>query len=116
MLYKVLADIVVFLHVLWILFLICGAFSGAKHTAVKIIHLSGLAFALILQVFNWYCPLTYLEAWLRSQHDTSLTYSGSFLIHYLEQIVYIRISRPLILFLTLLIITVNAWFYLRKRK
>lgn len=96
MVYKVFADIVVFIHFLWILFLILGVFWGIKNQKVKIIHISALAFAIIIQVFNWYCPLTYLETWLRAKHDSTLSYSGSFIIHYVEKIVYIELSPSLI--------------------
>ena len=116
MLQKILADIVVLIHFLWIIFLFLGAHWGVKNKAVRIFHLSGLAFAFIIQVFGWYCPLTYLEVWLRSRHDSSLTYTGSFVIHYVEEIVYIELSRILILFFTLLLCGLNVWIYLRKKK
>jgi hypothetical protein len=54
--------------------------------------------------------------WLRSKHDLALTYAGSFIIHYVEGIVYIELSRTLILFLTVLLCGFNACVYLRKRK
>ena len=86
MLYKILADIVVLIHFLWIVFLFFGAFWGIKNKAGRIFHLSGLAFAFILQIFDWYCPLTHLEVWLRSKHSPFLTYAASFIIHYVEKI------------------------------
>jgi hypothetical protein len=116
MFYKILADLVVMIHFLWIVFLFFGAFWGVKNKVVKIFHLSGLVFAFVIQVFDWYCPFTHLEVWLRSKHDFTLTYTGSFIIHYVEKIVYIELSRTLILFFTLLLCGLNAWFYLRKRK
>jgi len=116
MLYKILADIVVLTHFLWIVFLFLGAFWGIKNKAVKIFHLSGLAFAFIIQIFDWYCPLTHLEVWLRSKHSPSLTYTGSFIIHYVEKIVYIEFSRFVVLILTLLLCGLNAWFYLGRRR
>jgi hypothetical protein len=64
--YKLLADAVVLIHFLWILFLFFGATVGAKYRVLRILHLSGLAFALITEILGWYCPLTYLEVWLRS--------------------------------------------------
>jgi hypothetical protein len=115
MLYKILADSVVLIHFLWIVFLFLGALWGVKNRAVKIFHLSGLVFAFVIQVFDWYCPLTHLEVWLRSRHDFALAYTGSFIIYYLEKIVYIELSRPLILFFTVLLCGLNAWFYLKKR-
>jgi hypothetical protein len=115
MVYKILADIVVLVHFLWILFLFFGAIWGVRNRGIKIFHLSGLAFAFIIQVCDWYCPLTHLEVWLRSKHSPALTYEGSFIIHYVEEIVYIDLSRYLVLVLTIFLCGFNAWFYLRKR-
>ena len=114
--YKILADIVVLLHFLWIVFLFLGAFWGIKNKRVKVFHLSGLAFAFVIQIFDWYCPLTYLEIWLRSKHAPFLTYAGSFIIHYMEKIVYIEISRSLVFVLTIFLCGLNAWLYFRKRR
>jgi len=116
MLYKISADTVVLIHFLWIVFLFLGAFWGIKNRVVKIFHLSGLVFALIIQVFDWFCPLTHLEVWLRLRHDLALTYAGSFIVHYVERIVYIELSRTLILVLTLILCGLNMWLYLRKRR
>ena len=112
--YKILADIVVIIHFLWILFLIFGAFPGVRNKTVKIFHISGLVFAFVIQIFGWYCPLTHLEVWLRARHDPSLAYAGSFLIHYLEGLIYIEIPTQLIFSLTLLLTGFNVWFYLRR--
>ncbi|MBA3061338.1 MAG: DUF2784 domain-containing protein [Nitrospirae bacterium] len=115
MTFKILADIVVFVHFLWILFLIFGAFFGRKNRRIKIFHISGLAFAFVMQLLDWYCPLTHLEVWLREKHNPALTYSGSFIIHYLEKLIYIELSPYLILILTILLCGFNTWIYLRKK-
>ena len=114
--YKILADITVLIHFSWILFLILGAFWGAKNKGVKIFHISGLVFAFVIQIFNWYCPLTHFEVWLRSKHNPALTYTGSFIIHYVEAIVYIELPRYLIFMLTVFICGFNTWFYLKKKQ
>lgn len=114
MIYKLLADFVVFIHFLWILFLFLGALWGRRNRLIKIFHLGGLGFALLLQAFSWYCPLTYLEIWLRTKHHPNLTYTGSFIIYYLEKLVYLEISPILILILTLLLSAFNLWIYLKK--
>jgi hypothetical protein len=114
MLYKILADLVVFVHFLWILFLFLGALWGRQKKFIKILHLSGLGFALLLQVSGWYCPLTYLEIWLRAKYHPELAYTGSYIIHYMEQLIYIEISPSVILIVTLLLIAFNLWIYLQK--
>ena len=114
MFYKVLADITVLVHFLWIVFLFLGAIWGRKSRAVKTFHLAGLAFAFIIQIFDWYCPLTHLEFWLRGKHNPDLAYAGSFIIYYVEKIIYIEISPSIILMVTLLLGALNVWIYLRK--
>ncbi|MEW6570290.1 MAG: DUF2784 domain-containing protein [Nitrospirota bacterium] len=116
MFYRFAADFVVLLHFLWILFLIFGAFAGRKYRVVKILHISGLCFAVVMQIFGWYCPLTYVEIWLRQKHDPSLSYSGSFIIHYVEKVVYIELSRWIIFALTITIILLSAYLYTRGRR
>jgi len=112
--YKIFADIVVLIHFLWIIFLITGGFLGRRNRVIKFFHVGGLFFAFIIQIFDWYCPLTHLETWLREKHDPSLSYSGSFIIHYLEKLIYIELSHWIIFILTVLLIIFNAFLYLRR--
>jgi len=76
MIYKILADAVVLMHssdaFRLDLFLFLGAYVGTRVRMLRTLHLAGLAFALVTQVFGWYCPLTTLEVWLRSKHDPRL--------------------------------------------
>ncbi|MBI5409655.1 MAG: DUF2784 domain-containing protein [Nitrospirae bacterium] len=112
MLYRIAADITVFVHFLWIIFLIFGAFIGRKHKWVKRAHIGGIIFALVIQFFGWYCPLTHLEIWLRRMHDPSRSYSGSFIIHYIEKVVYLNVSPKAILALTVVLALISIWVYL----
>ncbi len=108
MLYKILADLVVLIHFGWILFIlwgfvltVCGSvcvyvLPEAKDRGKKffdrwifrIVHLAGIVYVAILTVLGKYCPLTILENDLRGQYDAELAYPGSFVIHYIEKIVY----------------------------
>ena len=115
MLFKVLADITVLLHFLWILFLVFGSVPGARFRIAKILHIAGLAFAIVMQIFGWYCPLTHLEVWFRLKHDPALAYGGSFIINYAEKLIYIELSMTSIFILTILLIGFNIWFYRRKK-
>ena len=54
----------------------------------RTIHLGGIVYVAVLTVSGKYCPLTILENRLRQQYNTELTYPGSFVIHYIEKIVY----------------------------
>jgi len=114
--FYILADIVVFIHLLWIVFLIIGAVPGVRYPAVKIIHITGLAFSVLIQVVGWYCPLTHLEVWLRMRHDPTVSYTGSFIIHYIEELVYLEVSRRTLFVITILLVIFNLYIYGRRKK
>jgi hypothetical protein len=114
MLYRIAADVTVFLHLLWIVFLIIGAFWGRQYRWIKGMHVSGMCLAFVIQVFGWYCPLTYLEVWFRKMHDPSQGYAGSYIIHYIERVVYIDVPREVIFILTILLALISLWLYLHK--
>ncbi len=113
-----LAGAVVVIHLLWIIFLFIGAYWGRRYLAVGIVHVSGLLFALLIQIAGWYCPLTILEDGLRErgfrQGAPSGAYAGSFIAHYAREIVYLDVSKGFVFAATLLLIGVNAWLYLRR--
>jgi len=111
MLLRAIADIVVFIHFLWILFLILGAWWGRKHRAIRYVHAAGLLFAVISQVAGWYCPLTYLEAWLRQQQDPGLAGPGSFIARYAERLIYLEVSPASIFALTIALVVFHLWLY-----
>jgi hypothetical protein len=115
MIYKFAADSVVMVHFLWIVFLICGVFLGRRYRPVKIIHLTGLCFAMIIEVFGWYCPLTHLEVWLRARQGFSGSYSGSFIVHYIEKLVYLELSPALIFVATIALGLFSLYLYFRKK-
>ncbi len=109
--WKLAADLTVLSHLLWILFIIFGALIGRRTAWVKWLHVGALVFSLLLQLFRWTCPLTYLEVWLRRRHDQSLGYSGDFLAHYAERLVYLQVSPPVVFLATLLVVGLSAWAY-----
>ena len=114
MIYKILADLTVALHFAWILFLFFGAFWGVRTRWVKYFHLVGLGFAFLIQILDWYCPLTHLEIYLRAKHNPSLAYAGSFIIYYLEQTVYLQIPHYAIVMATIFLCGLNVFLYFKK--
>lgn len=88
-----LAILTLLLHLLWILFIVFGFVFALKGSKLAFIHLGGLLFSLVINLFGWYCPLTYLENYLYHVQDRALGYSGSFIIHYLERLIYLDVSE-----------------------
>jgi hypothetical protein len=116
MFYKILADFVVLVHFCWIIFLLTGVLLGRRYRTIRIFHIPGLLLAVFLQIFGWYCPLTYLEIWLREKQDPSIMYKVSFIIHYVEKVVYINLTRETVFVLTLILVSVSAYMYLKRKK
>lgn len=112
--YRIAADLVVLVHFLWIVFLTCGVFIGRRTRWVRNLHIAGLLAALVIQLKGWYCPLTYLEIWLRRMHDPAVAYSGSFIIHYLERLVYLDVRLETVLILTLVLVIFSVAVYARR--
>lgn len=96
---------------MWILFLIFGAVIGYRIRWVRWLHLAGLGFSVILQIFSAICPLTYLEVWLRERHDPTLAYPGAFIAHYAEELVYLEVDSAILFWLTLGVILINLMLY-----
>lgn len=114
MLYGISADIIVTVHLLWILFLILGALVGMKVRWVRLTHIGALAFSVLLQLNNWVCPITHLEYWLRSRSDSA--YTGGFIKHYVEKLVYLDVSPSAVLWGTGVVIVGSIFLYWRGSK
>lgn len=114
MLYRTLADITVAFHLLWILFLIFGCIPGLWVKWIRIAHIASLGFSILLQVKGWICPLTHLEVWLRGK--AGWTYSGSFIEHYVEKLVYLEVSREVVFAVTMVVVVVSVGLYIFKAR
>lgn len=113
-LFKILADLVLLVHFLWIGFLILGALLLRRSKAGQIFHALALVATLGMQLLSWDCPLTLLEQWLRYRVDPRQGYEGSFLIHWAEKIVYLDISPQLVTLLTVLLMAVTFALYAKR--
>jgi hypothetical protein len=99
------ADIIVIVHLLWIIFMLWGfmltlwGFSRKDFFDMwlfRTVHLFGITYVSFLFVMSKYCPLTLWENCLRSKYDPGLIYAGSFMINYAKRLVYPDIN-PLII-------------------
>jgi hypothetical protein len=105
MLYRLLADSILFIHFAWIVFMLWGfilTLRGFSHKefferwVFRALHFIGIAYVSTLAIMGRYCPLTIWENALRAKYDPALTYPGSFIIYYLERFVYPEVN-PLII-------------------
>jgi hypothetical protein len=109
--YGVLADLVVVVHLLFVVFAVLGGFLVLKWRRVAWFHLPAALWAALIEFAGWYCPLTPLENRLR-QLAGGTGYEGGFIEHYLIPLLYPPgLSRGLQIVLGGLVLTVNIAVY-----
>src|ERR1700758_2497204 len=111
--YSALAILVLFLHVLFILWVIFGALLTRSRPVLRFLHIASLVWGILTEMLPWPCPLTVLENWLESKAGVQ-PYKGGFLLHYLDKLVYPDISATILTFAGVIICALNLAFYGRQ--
>src|SRR5260370_33764877 len=86
-LYRAMAASVVSLPVVYIAWVIFGAFFTRGRPRVAALHVVTLVYGMIIEILGFWCPVTALEEWLEVRGGVS-AYRGPFLLHYLDAVVY----------------------------
>lgn len=111
MLYRVLADAVVVVHLGFVLFAVLGGLLVLRGKRCAWVHLPTALWAALVEFTGWACPLTPLEHWLRVQGGAS-GYSTSFIKHYILPVLYPTVlTRELQVVLGALVLSVNLGIY-----
>jgi hypothetical protein len=87
MVYRVLADGVVAIHLGFIVFVALGGFLAWRWSRVLAVHAPVVVYAAAIVTVGFVCPLTPLEKWLRRRAGDE-GYSGGFVDRYVEGVVY----------------------------
>ncbi|ABQ25809.1 DUF2784 domain-containing protein [Geotalea uraniireducens] len=85
--YAALADMVVVVHALFVLFVVFGGVIVLRCQRLAWLHLPAAIWGVVIELGGWVCPLTYLENHFRRLGGES-GYSGAFISQYLEPILY----------------------------
>ena len=119
MVQRALADLVLLLHLAFILFVVAGGLLALRWRWAPLVHLPAAVWGVFIEVSGGVCPLTPLENALRQAAGSS-GYEGSFIEHYLVPVVYPdSLSHPVQLVLAGLVVLVNGLVYLavfRRRR
>ncbi|HEX4067379.1 MAG TPA: DUF2784 domain-containing protein [Acidobacteriaceae bacterium] len=107
---RLLVALVLAVHLAWILFVITGALWTRGRPWLTGFHLASLAWGVIVEVGPWPCPVTLLEQSLEARAGLH-TYTGSFLVHYLDAIVYPNIPVELIIGVGVAVCCANLLVY-----
>lgn len=87
MIYRLLADVVVVAHLLFVAFAIFGGLLLLRWRRCAWLHVPAAAWAVVVELAGWVCPLTPLEIWLRVRAGGT-GYVGGFIEHYAVAILY----------------------------
>ena len=109
--YQLLADLVVLVHVAFVVFAILGGLLAARWRRLVWIHLPAVIWAVIVEVFGWVCPLTPLENWLRRRGGQA-GYPSDFIAHYILPVLYPEeLSREVQITLGAIVLLINLSVY-----
>jgi len=108
---RVLADIVVVLHLLFIVFVLAGGLLVLRWPRLAWLHLPCAAWGALIEFTGWVCPLTPLENRLRLRAGQE-GYEGGFVEQYIIPVVYPPGLTPeLQVAIGLIVIALNGVFY-----
>jgi hypothetical protein len=109
--YRVLADLVVGLHALFVVFVVAGGLLALRWPWVAAAHLPAAVWGALIEFQGGICPLTPLEKSLRAAAGQT-GYDGGFIEHYVLPVLYpAGLTRGIQLVLGSLVIVVNLVVY-----
>ena len=109
--YRILADVVVGIHALFVAFVMLGGLLALRRPWVAALHLPAAVWGALIELRGWICPLTPLEKSLRAAAGEA-GYQGGFIEHYLLPVLYpAGLTRNVQLVLGAAVIVVNVAIY-----
>jgi hypothetical protein len=116
--YRALADLLVGIHLAFILFVIGGGFAALRWPRLVWIHGPAAAWGAAVELGGWICPLTPLESRLRQLGGAAGT-TGSFVERHLLPLIYpAALTRELQVALGagVLVLNLAAYTWLWRRR
>jgi len=87
LIYRALADLVLVIHLAFVLFVVLGGLLVLRRPRLAFIHIPAAIWGILIEYSGWICPLTPLEnSFRRSGGEAG--YSGGFIEHYIEPALY----------------------------
>jgi hypothetical protein len=116
---KLLAITILWLHIAWILAVLFGVIFTRGRPVWTTLHVVSLVWGIVVEVGPWPCPLTMAEQYFEARAGMH-AYQGSFLLHYLDRIVYPNLPWWLVGSVGASICAINlgiyAWRFYRWRR
>ncbi|MBX3235884.1 MAG: DUF2784 domain-containing protein [Nitrospiraceae bacterium] len=111
MVYRLLADLTVLIHLGFVLFVVAGGLLVWRWPSLAKWHLPAAAWGALVEFTGWICPLTPLEQWLWARGGAQGS-EGDFVTTYLLPILYpATLTRTVQLLLGTAVLLVNGTVY-----
>lgn len=109
--YRLGADLVLLLHLVFVLFVMTGGFLLLKWPRLAWLHLPAAIWGAVVEYTGWICPLTPIENTLRAMAGQS-THASDFIGRYLLPLMYPEgLTRNIQILLGTLVVLVNVTIY-----
>ncbi len=119
MLFRLAADLIVFLHLGFVVFVVGGGLLALKWRRLAYIHIPAALWGAWIEFAGWICPLTPLENYLRRLAGDA-GYAGGFIEHYITRVLYpAGLTTAIQVTLGAVVVVVNGvvyWMYFARRR
>jgi hypothetical protein len=125
--YLIVADIILLIHVLFVIFVVFGllliltgkifAWGWVHNFSFRITHLVAIGVVVLQSWLGLICPLTVWEMDLRARAGDSV-YEGSFIAYWMQSLLYYRAEEWVFILLYTLfaVLVVASWYWVRPRR
>ena len=122
-----MADAMLVIHVSFVLFVVIGqvlifigkllTWAWVRNFRFRITHLTAIAIVVLQSWLGLVCPLTLWEMNLR-ENAGDVVYAGSFIAHWLEQLLYYRAPEWVFLVSYTLfgLLVIASWYWVRPNR
>jgi Protein of Unknown function (DUF2784) len=87
LIYRALADLVLVVHLAFVLFVVLGGLLVLRWPRLAWLHTPAAIWGVLIEYAGWICPLTPLENSFRTRGGEA-GYSGGFIQHYIQPVLY----------------------------
>jgi hypothetical protein len=119
MLFRFAADLIVIVHLAFVVFVVAGGLLALRWHRAAYIHIPAALWGAWIEFTGWICPLTPLENHLRRLAGEA-GYTGGFIQHYIVGVVYpAGLTTAIQVTLGTIVVAVNGvvyWMYFTRRR
>ena len=111
MIYRALADLVLVVHLTFVLFVVLGGLLVLRWPRAAWLHIPAAVWGVLIEYTGWICPLTPLENSFRARGGEA-GYTGGFIEHYIQPVLYLAgLTRGTQIVLGSLVLLLNLSAY-----